>query len=279
MSEMDLFANLWGDYTSFNPEAKKLYDLILKKEQSIDPAISNLKNDHIALRTLNVPKISLLQLAKIFENFGYIKAGDYQFPNKKLYAQHFEHLEKDLPKVFISELEVEKFSPVLQKVAAEIELAVPDLLVNDERILWSGRLWKADYLTYEKLLEESEYAAWFYAFGFRPNHFTISVNHLKSLTTLSELNDFVRQNGYILNESGGEIKGSAEQLLEQSSTMAEKTIVDFIDGRQEIPACYYEFAKRYPIPDRANGGSSGRLFSGFISTSADKIFESTDVSK
>ncbi len=37
-----------------------------------------------------------------------------------------------------------------------------------------------------------------------------------------------------------------------------------------IPACFYEFAKRYPLPH------SGKLYQGFIVTSADKIFESAN---
>jgi len=44
----------------------------------------------------------------------------------------------------------------------------------------------------------------------------------------------------------------------------------FADGdRHEIPTCYYEFARRYR--DR-----EGALFQGFVTASADKIFESTD---
>jgi hypothetical protein len=45
--------------------------------------------------------------------------------------------------------------------------------------------------------------------------------------------------------------------------------VDFSDGAQYIPGCYYEFARRFPMPD-------GRLFRGFVTGSADKIFESTN---
>ncbi len=37
-----------------------------------------------------------------------------------------------------------------------------------------------------------------------------------------------------------------------------------------IPSCYYEFALRHPDP------ATGRLFPGFVTPSADRIFESTD---
>jgi hypothetical protein len=44
--------------------------------------------------------------------------------------------------------------------------------------------------------------------------------------------------------------------------------VAFSDGVHRIPACYDEFARRYPDRD-------GPLYQGFIVASADKIFEST----
>jgi hypothetical protein len=51
--------------------------------------------------------------------------------------------------------------------------------------------------------------------------------------------------------------------------MADIVKVKFLDGEFEVPACYYEFAQRFPDP-------SGQLYSGFIAKSADKIFESTN---
>ena len=104
---------------------------------------------------------------------------------------------------------------------------------------------------------------------FRPNHFTVSVNHLKNFKNITDVNDFIKSFGHKLNASGGEIKGTAAELLEQSSTLANAIPIDFSDGTYAIPACYYEFAKRYP-------DQSGKLYQGFIAKSADKIFESTN---
>ena len=86
------------------------------------------------------------------------------------------------------------------------------------------------------------------------------------------MNDFLKNNGFELNRSGGEIKGSAEQLLLQSSILADKVDVNFKEGNKVIPSCYYEFAQRFP-------DKTGKLFSGFIADSADKIFESTNFRK
>ena len=79
----------------------------------------------------------------------------------------------------------------------------------------------------------------------------------------------IKENGYKLNESGGEIKGTPEELLEQSSIIADLQKVDFSGTIYNIPSCYYEFAKRYETKD-------GEIYQGFIAKSADKIFESTN---
>lgn len=101
------------------------------------------------------------------------------------------------------------------------------------------------------------------------NHFTVSVNHLARFHSVEDINKVLKGEGYVVNSSGGEVKGSPEELLEQSSTMADRIEVRFSDQTRTIPSCFYEFARRYPKPD-------GQLYSGFVAASADKIFESTN---
>ena len=72
-----------------------------------------------------------------------------------------------------------------------------------------------------------------------------------------------------MNTVGGEIKGTPEKLLQQSSTLAEIIPMEFVEGTFEVPACFYEFAIRYP-------DANGKLFSGFIAANANKIFDSTN---
>lgn len=100
--------------------------------------------------------------------------------------------------------------------------------------------------------------------AFRTNHFTVLVNTLKSIPSLEALSDLLKDNGFALNSGGGEIKGSADVFLKQSSTLASEISVQFTDGTYMIPGCYYEFARRYPMSD-------GRLFQGFVTRSADHI--------
>lgn len=253
---------MWQDYCLLNPQAKSIFDAFAHKGEMV-------KNDHIALRTFNHPRLGINSLAQHFTKYGYIDSGEYFFKEKKLYAKHYENINKNLPKIFISELELEKMSPFVQQVLNEAAEQVLESQVNNEKFVYGGRPWKASHSVYTQLAKESEYASWVYAFGFRPNHFTVSINELKSFSQVSEVNQFIKSLGYNLNVSGGEIKGTPAELLEQSSTMANMITVDFTDGKHAIPACYYEFAKRYPM-------SNGELYQGFIAKSADKIFESTN---
>ncbi|MEQ1723834.1 MAG: DUF1338 domain-containing protein, partial [Pseudobdellovibrio sp.] len=167
------------------------------------------------------------------------------------------------------ELELQKVSSYIQEtISAVVEQIKPEVIAH-ENFVFSGKHWVTSYATYQKLALESEYASWVYAYGFRPNHFTVSINGLKNFKDITRLNNFIKENNFKLNAAGGEIKGTPEELLEQSSTMANDILVQFGDGVYSIPGCYYEFAKRYPM-------TNGQLYQGFIAKSADKIFESTN---
>lgn len=257
-----LFQSLWNDYiTRLCPSADKVHSLLEEDEALI--------NDHIALRTFNVAPLGLGTLAKPFLALGYKDCGDYVFESKKLVAKHFEHPDPLQPKVFISELKVEECSPQLQEIVAKLVEQVDATKLEGEAFLYGGRLWDISFADYQLLAEESEYASWLAAHGYGANHFTVNVNQLKAFTEVKQVNDHLRGAGFTINESGGEVKGTPEVLLEQSSTMADKVPVVFSDGTETVPGGFYEFAKRYPM-------ANGELYTGFVAASADKIFESTD---
>jgi len=256
-----LLDKMWTDYVAINPLAQKIHDLFTSEGEEI-------LNDHIALRTFNHPRVTIDVIAKPFIEAGYKYGGDYHFVDKKLYAKHYEHPNKDLPKIFISELKLQDFSPELQKTVNALVEQMPAALEYKYDFTSIGRPWTVSTETYNQLLKESDYAAWVAAFGYRPNHFTVFINNLKKFSDITFLNNYLKEHGIKLNASGGEIKGSKEVLLEQSSTLANNIAVEFSDKKIDVPACYYEFAKRYPM-------ANGELYSGFVAASADKIFEST----
>ncbi|MEN0060283.1 MAG: DUF1338 domain-containing protein, partial [Bdellovibrio sp.] len=237
-----LLQKMWQDYCQLNPAAKRIYDIFAAEGETV-------LNDHIALRTFNHPRLGIESLAQHFKKWGYVEKGHYNFVEKKLFAKHYEHPDMNQPKIFISELELEKVSPFVRQTVNQLVDQIPDSVIHREDFAVCGRPWPMSYAQYSELAKESEYASWVAAYGFRPNHFTININALKKFQDIRELNTFIKNKGYVLNASGGEVKGTPADYLEQSSTMASEISVEFSDGLHNIPGCYYEFAKRYPLPN------------------------------
>ena len=262
-----IFNRLWVDYTERNPSVQKIVALFDREGEII-------KNDHIAFRTLDYPAINIDVIARPFIRQGYAAKGEYVFKDKHLFARHFEIPDNPgAPRVFISQLILSEFSEKLQRLFRDSLDRQPPEKFDSANLIFSGSLLKPlSHSIYNDLREESEYAAWFYVFGFRANHFTISVNALKKFNTILKVNQLLKENGFLLNSSGGEVKGTPGDYLQQSSTMADIIPVEFKEGTFNIPSCYYEFAQRYTLPN-------GTLFGGFVAQSADKIFESTNFHK
>ncbi len=256
------FEEMWENYLELIPQASKICQLLESEGERV-------VNDHIALRTFNLEQTSIEIISKAFLDYGYEEKGEYHFKEKKLYAKHFEYPGNIKPKIFISELLLENFSEAFQKTIKKLVTSQSKEFYYDKKLMLKGRPWDLSIEEFELLRSESEYGAWVAALGFRPNHFTISINDLNKFTDILELNKFLKSSGFKLNDSGGEVKGSVDDHLEQSSTLADSVEVEFSDGKKVIPSCYFEFAKRYPLKD-------GKLYTGFVAKSADKIFESTD---
>jgi len=263
MNSQEFFSVLWQQYTRVTPLAKQIYSLFSEDNQEII-------NDHVAFRTFDLYPLNIDNLEPFIIALGYDFFEDYYFPNKHLYAKSFIATDPQLPKIFISQLLCSKLSSENQLFVQSLCQDITATEVNSIAVLTKGRLWnKPSWLQYQTLLADSEYAAWLSVMGLRANHFTISINHLKNFQTIKQVNHFLKDNGFILNSSGGEIKGSAQEYLQQSSTMADKINFQCSGGDiHQINSCYYEFALRYPL-------KNGELFQGFVAASADKIFEST----
>ncbi|MFT4731093.1 MAG: hypothetical protein ACI89W_000096 [Gammaproteobacteria bacterium] len=266
-----LFQGLWDDYIQITPSASKIQQLLEAKT-----GMRDIINDHIALRTFNLASVNLDKLAAHFLALGYERKGDYDFTTKKLTAQHFEHPDTKQPKVFISELRVDQLSETAQRIINKMVSCVTPEAIEADDFLYSGTHWAVSHADYKTLLAESEYAAWMAAWGYRANHFTVSVNHitvnvnhLNKIDDLTEVNNLLKQAGFQLNTSGGEIKGGEDVCLAQSSTMADSSEAVFADSTVSIPSCFYEFAQRYKMVN-------GEYYQGFVAASADKIFESTN---
>lgn len=261
MTIPELLAALWQDYIASTPQAERIHALLAARGERPH-------NDHVALRTFGVP---LAALARTFEQLGWREAPDrYRFADKHLVARYWRHPDPALPKVFISELVTAELPPRAQEIVAGLVAQLPPGFAARPDLAWAGRPWRVTHADYTALLAASEYAAWVAAFGFRVNHFTVDVGSLTTFADLRALVAFLQASGETLHASGGVIKGTRADCLEQASTRADEVAVDFADRSARIPSCYYEFAERHALP-------SGERFEGFVPASADKIFESTDV--
>ncbi len=259
-----LFERLWSDYLELTSDAKRIHQLFSERGE-------NILNDHIALRTFNKGSVSLDNIAKYLESHAYYPVDEYHFEKKKLRAYHFENkFNPKLPKIFVSELLLEEMDDSVQSLCNEL-IEEADEIIAERGMSLPMMPWrtisKQEYLT---LREQSEYAAWLATFGLRANHFTVSVNDLNEFSSLEEVNQYLKEQSFELNSSGGEIKGSEDVCLKQSSTMANIISWPFNDGEMEIRSCFYEFAERFKMD------GSDQLYQGFVAASADKIFESTN---
>jgi len=252
----------WMDYISLTPQAEVIHQALIDHDE-------NIINDHIALRTFKYPGIDLTTLGSLFEKAGYHLLDNYSFPDKHLSASAF-FINSDQPKIFISELHIDRLSDENQQIILP-HLINSEPIAKDLGFLCSGRPWSLiSHQQYQQLATESEYAAWLMVMGYHPNHFTISLNHLKHYSEWENFLTLIESLNIPLNQQGGIIKGSEDVLLEQASTLADEISCTFSDGEFTIKTCFYEFAKRFR-------NKEGELFHGFVTDNANQIFSSTDI--
>lgn len=296
----DVFKKLWAHYFKLVPFAPKLIDDFKKRgDEWIE--------DHVAYRTLPGEHTGAHVLQGIFEALGYKRMDDYFFDDKQLKAfwmcppDTSAHSREASAKIFISELIPTKFSPEFQEIIrryAQQVTASPLLKINklaaetksgskqaQEALVaeCAGYLtalppWqRSSYKDYEVLRKESEYAGWTALFGNQINHFTVSVHLMKTFESIHPLVKFLDEDLKVpMNKAGGGIvKGTPDLLLEQISTKAADVTYDFQEGVLNIPYGFVEFAYRHTLEKKKHDGAWTSYYQGFVTSNADKIFEST----
>jgi hypothetical protein len=283
---------LFAIYAERVPDVRKITAAMVRK--GMVASQSEIINDHIAFRTMGVPNLGIASFEKIFLAHGYQRMEFYHFEAKKLDAYWYAPPTSDLPRVFISELKVDQLSEQTQKIIRSYTDTVTadpvdHLNVNDATAVatyFQTPLWELPSLEdYEFLLAESEYAAWVIYNRYYLNHYTISVHDLpKPYNQLESFNSFLKEIGIQLNTSGGEIKTSGDQLLRQTSSVANTVHASFANQESKVIAgSYVEFAERSPLPEFADLPVAElrreHRREGFETANADRIFESTFTSQ
>ena len=279
--------SLFETYSKRVPDVTKITEAMVSN--NIVSNQSEIINDHIAFRTMGVKHLGIKSFEKIFLKHGYKKRDFYSFKEKKLNAYWYSHSEKNMPRIFISELKVDELSKDAQKIIKQYTNQIKndpvdniDLNNSDEIINFlTNPLWTLPSLFhYNELLKETEYGSWVIYNRYYLNHYTISVHELKEkYNTLEDFNKFLNSIGVKLNDSGGVIKESKDGFLLQSSSVANKVNAHFKEGMSLISGSYVEFAERKILPEFINLDlnkiNSTHRRDGFETSNADKIFEST----
>ena len=279
-----LFAGLWNRYLDRVPYARTYTNLLEQKHV-------NLIVDHVSFRTFNShcgeqPE-GIQAIRHIFDCLEYCKAESYRFKKKKLSAIHMEHPDKVLPKIFISQLEVNELPDWAQKAIAgeinqtpyqlsdkgiellnqlktdhELTAEAADVLTED-LLRYFKRPWKVPSKdTVLKLNDVSQYAAWVLLHGNSVSHFAALFDNklsgewpdLESVVLSMLLSDVPMMEN---------IEGTKESKLRQTATFAvkEEVKVKSEDGFEKIPWTYacFELVQRNNIEE----GGQRKLFSGF----------------
>jgi hypothetical protein len=294
-----IFKGLWEHYFRLVPFASQM-DAAFKLRGD------HWLEDHVAFRTLPGPHTGSPILQGVFEALGYTRRDDYHFADKKLRAFWLAppdidgHTRDSSPKIFVSELEAQHFSPAFQKIVSHYTAQVvasplsrikslseqarggsaeagQKLVTECVKLLTSPPAWsRPTAADFDLLSKESEYASWTLLFGPQINHFTVSAHLMKTFEGIHQIADFIENQLNIpMNKVGGVVKGTPELLLEQIATNAVKVDFPFQDGARTVPYGFVEYAFRYPLPGHKSDGHWHSYYQGFVTSNADKIFEST----
>ena len=294
-----LLDTLWEQY-----KARVVY--ALQYEKMVETRGGKVLNDHVAFRTFNAhvggQPAGVEGIARVFTALGYEQKDKYIFADKHLTAWHYEHkIDGSNPKIFISQLEVDKLSLPTARMIKDNVAHAADLLSFDDRELLAtlAKGKKIDNPAGDALVKnllrffarpwdppqraaiapinaESQYAAWTLLHGNAVNHFTAYINaqNVRDWPDLETTVEALRREGLPMKE---ELEGERGSKLRQSSTQAvdaacEVTEKDGRISKMMWSYAYYELAERGLVP-----GPKGKpvLFQAFLGAQAANLFEMT----
>jgi hypothetical protein len=301
-----LWDQLWLEYSQRVPYAQIYQGMIAEAGGSI-------ANDHIAFRSLGMIietaigpiNLGIGHLEPVLKRLGYVRMGELSFPTQNLYARHYGHplAEKfELPKLFVSELQVDQCPPevrshlettvqhgldlegILEFRSAledlgEINSHPTDLQTLAHRLKSRFvRPWMPPLRSHlEAVNRWSQYGAWVLLHGYAVNHFTGYVNaqNTPAYPDIETTAQGLRNRGVPMKAA---IEGSATVGLRQTATQAIEESVTVRDRPEgdwiKIPwtYAYYEIAERFAIAEAA---SPSHRFEGFLGPNAAQLFEMT----
>lgn len=271
-----LLDGLWERYRARMPAVRR-YEALIAREGGV------FLNDHLAFRCLasQKPLLGIPTVSRIFEALGYAAAACYEFPDKRLSSQHYQHPNAKFPKLFISQLKTWELSPASRKLVAKslrshrtplgdaslADLQRIEMLTADQRrrlltktqAYFSRLPWELPQKNdVEALNRESQFGAWVLLNGYDVNHFTAAVDDIEQTVAM------MKRAGIVMKD---EIEGAPGSRLRQSSTHAAVVSMKARQGQKTVllPWTYAYFE----LAERKQG------FQGFFGPQASGLFEMT----
>lgn len=291
-----LLSRLWTDYCARVSYARRYGELVTAQGGRV-------ANDHIAYRTFNAPTgaqpAGIPSISRVIEPLGYAAAGSYEFTDKHLTARHYQHPDPLMPKIFVSQLEVDRLptssadairssvSDAVDRVGAEgmkMLASVASLSTADQAALvdrlfafFRQRPWSPPARqTVIDINRDSQYAAWTLLHGNNVNHFTAYINEQRvaawpdiEATVRGLIDAGVPMKAEIEGAPGSKLRQTATQAVDEACEVREP---DGSTGKLTWSYAYYELAERGDVsgPD----GKPAR-FQGFLGPQATHLFEMT----
>lgn len=291
-----LINKLWEAFLIRVPYAQTYSNLVARKGGRV-------VLDHLGFRTLNThtgeqPE-GILAIRHMLECFGYRPAGKYVLPKKNLKAVHFEAESDELPKFYVSQLEVSNLPgwaqnlfpgalsdtpyllsdtgiELLSKLKADgtLNTEAAEILV-DELVNYFRRPWNPPLKdTVLKLNDVSHYVAWVLLHGNSPSHFAVNLNNqsVAGWPDIETTCQFLKNAGLPMKEK---IEGEKGSFLQQSATLAVKEDVD-VKTDNDIETinwtyAYLEFVWRGYTEETGQR----TLFQGFIESQEHHLYNLT----
>ena len=291
---VELFDTLWVRYRGRMEYVRK-YEEIVRANGAV------FINDHIAFRTLasQDPSAGIFMISRIFEALGYRTANCYEFPDKSLSSIHYQHLNPQFPKLFITQLKSWELSAAGRKIISKsLKTHRPQLeedFLANLRNLDGGdksarsKLLKALVRYFEELPweipdkkdvlaldKETQYGAWVLVNGYDVNHFTASVNS-HNVSALDDIEKVVLEMMRAGIPMKKDIEGERGTKLRQTSTESAVIQVAVKETGKTVKVpwtyAYFEIAER-PLIKNPQTGQMER-FEGFLGGQATNLFEMT----
>jgi len=261
---------------------KNFFDHNINIYRKITPSLSNIEKlfklnknsytaDHVAFRTFkSCGGISIFHDLLKTE---YDEMDSYKFPSKKVKANWYKPKTRNLPRIFLSEIDDSLLSKESQNI---IKYSCEEKHYKYFEEEDPEHITLINYEDYTKLIKESEYAAWTLIHGSKINHIAISFSCLtrnisnEDLFSFQILNEYLKEKDFKLLEKGGIIKKSQDGLLLQSSTVSDLIETPFLNEYKKL--YYDEIAGGFiEFVERKNNRE------GFESNNALNIFDSTSI--